>query len=240
MIFPNFFLNSGFFYILEDSTVLMTLFCEEVNYNLCPITSSKIILKIIEQLNHHTSNSDLFTNKQTKKFKNILRQQVIEVAFDYLMSSRKIKGSKINYSKLQTSEYILLNKTITDIEDKKIIFSIRNELLFPSFGEKKICKCETKLDTIHLYKCELLNPNKNITDIEDKKIIFSIRNELLFPSFEEKKICKCETKLDTIHLYKCELLNPNKNSIYFEAIFNGTLKEIRSIMLTIKQNLQKL
>ena len=135
-------------------------------------------------------NFDEIMKMQTKKFKNILRQQVIEVAFDYLMRSRKIKGSKINYSKLQTSEYILPNKPITDIEDKKIIFSIRNELLFPSFGEKKICKCETKLDTIHLYKCELLNPNKN--------------------------------------------------SIDFEAIFNGTLKEIKSIMLTIKQNLQKL
>ena len=135
-------------------------------------------------------NFDEIMKMQTKKFKNILRQQVIEVAFDYLMRSRKIKGSKINYSKLQTSEYILPNKPITDIEDKKIIFSIRNKLLFPSFGEKKICKCETKLDTIHLYKCELLNPNKN--------------------------------------------------SIDFEAIFNGTLKEIKSIMLTIKQNLQKL
>ena len=100
---------------------------------------------------------DEIMNMQTSKFKKLLKQQITEEAFNYLMINRKVKGSQIKYSKLQTGDYIMPNKIITCIEDKKLIFNIRNELLFPSFGEPKICKCKNKLNTLHLYECKILN-----------------------------------------------------------------------------------
>ena len=60
------------------------------------------------------------------------------------------------------------NQKIKCIEDSKIQFACRNEVLLTNFEEQKLCICNTNVDIIHLYNCEFINSN-NIT-VEFNKI----------------------------------------------------------------------
>ena len=61
-----------------------------------------------------------------RKFKNVLKCQIKDKAFSYLLNRRKTKGGQIQYNKFQTVEYLMPNQIIKSIKDKKFLFACRN------------------------------------------------------------------------------------------------------------------
>ena len=79
-----------------------------------------------------------------------------------MLKQRKQKGSKIKYSSLQISEYLLPNKYITSTEDQRLLFLLRNNMyrLTESYSSnKEICICKEIQDLAHIYECKHLNEN---------------------------------------------------------------------------------
>ena len=60
------------------------------------------------------------------KFKTILKNGIMNTAFQCLMSNIQNKGKEIQYKELTMSEYLLPNDFL-NIEDKKFIFSLRTK-----------------------------------------------------------------------------------------------------------------
>ena len=107
-----------------------------------------------------------FELKHTKKskLKQILNENISKKAFEYLQSKRGTKGNKIKYSKLEMSSYLLPNDYNLTIEDKRQMFSIKNNMIniFSNFPSKKLPKycragCEIIESNEHIYTCEKLN-----------------------------------------------------------------------------------
>ena len=102
---------------------------------------------------------------KTTKFKDIVRQKCKEIAFAYLMGKRSFKGSEIRYDGIETAEYLMPNNEL-NIEEKMIIFSIRNRMInIPSnfvSREKNNnkCICEEKENMEHIYECKHLNEKR--------------------------------------------------------------------------------
>ena len=101
----------------------------------------------------------------TNQFKDIIRKKCREIAFEYLMSKRKYKGSEINYNEIETAEYLMPNNQLNN-EEKLKIFSIRNRMVnIPANfisrdkNENK-CICKQREDMDHIYECLVLNEQK--------------------------------------------------------------------------------
>ena len=98
----------------------------------------------------------------TNVFKEMIRKKCIQLAFEYLMSKRKYKGSEIKYERIETAEYLMPSDHLKN-EERKRIFSIRNKMInipanFVSRGKNtNKCICTQTEDMEHIYKCIILN-----------------------------------------------------------------------------------
>ena len=113
-----------------------------------------------------------------KQFKNIIKSKIEIEAFSYLLQRVKSKGHQIQYTKFQTSEYLMPNQIIKSIEDKKFLFACRNEVLLTNFNEQKLCICNKQINLIHLYNCEIIY-SKTIT-VEFNKIYNGTLQEMKY------------------------------------------------------------
>ena len=96
-------------------------------------------------------------------FKKVLLEKINEHAFSYLMSKRKSKGAEINYKTIQMSDYLLPNTVIKDINDKQLLFSLKNDMYLCTSNKftKKLCLCGISDEKLyHLYTCTLYNDKK--------------------------------------------------------------------------------
>ena len=123
-----------------------------------------------------------------KQFNIILKESILEKAFEYLMAKRGSKGKEIHYSKLKMSEYLQPGYENISRNEQLSIFSIRNRMIeipanFPLRNIKEICQCGNEETMKHLYICEYLN-----NDYENEKPIF----EKIFEEniIEQKKVNK--------------------------------------------------
>ena len=63
-------------------------------------------------------------------FLKLIKNRIAENALLYLINKRGSKGKMINYKRLEMAEYLMPHNTKIGIEDKRILFSIRNTLFF--------------------------------------------------------------------------------------------------------------
>ena len=102
-------------------------------------------------------------------FKSVLKKKIKEESLIYLLQKRKIKGKEIEYTNLQISEYLLPNEYIQSIEDKQLLFSLKNKMISNiDYRQKDLCICNNEFDLAHIYECRLLNFSD--IEIEYKKI----------------------------------------------------------------------
>ena len=101
-----------------------------------------------------------------QRLKQILNIKIKLKSKEYLESKRGSKGREIIYPNLEMAHYLLPNDNGLTVENKKMLFSIRNRMLqipynFPGQYIQNNNKCKTgcgKLETMnHLYICEKLN-----------------------------------------------------------------------------------
>ena len=99
---------------------------------------------------------------KNKKYKEMIKLKCEELAFNYLISKRRVKGKEIIYKNIQMSQYLLPNSEL-DIRDQKKIFEIRNKMIDISenFSTKskieKKCVCGNLENMEHIYYCKYLN-----------------------------------------------------------------------------------
>ena len=124
------------------------------------------------------------------RYSELIRIKCNESALRYLLNKRGKKGSKIQYSELEMSEYLLPNEKF-DISEQKSVFAIRNKMTdIPSnfcSEEKNLskCTCKTTENMEHIYYCKLLNKDKPELQFEE---IFSKNLEkqrIVLSRFEE-------------------------------------------------------
>ena len=124
------------------------------------------------------------------RYSELIRIKCNESALRYLLNKRGKKGSEIQYSELEMSEYLLPNEKF-DISEQKSVFAIRNKMTdIPSnfcSEEKNLskCTCKTTENMEHIYYCKLLNKDKPELQFEE---IFSKNLEkqrIVLSRFEE-------------------------------------------------------
>ena len=126
------------------------------------------------------------------KFRKLIQNKCKEKALEYLMRKRGSKGKEIQYTDIETAEYLLPNNDL-NIEDQRMIFAIRNRMIdIPSnFISKERnnakCICSKIEEMKHIYECEYLNEKKpdiqyeaifNGTITEQKKVLKRFRNSI--------------------------------------------------------------
>lgn len=98
------------------------------------------------------------------EFKNLINQRINEKALSYLLKSRRKKGIQNIYKTLQMSDYLKPNDCITSVNDKRLLFAMKNEMYLckeNTFTQVK-CKCEKSVETLsHLYNCKLYNDKEH-------------------------------------------------------------------------------
>ena len=133
---------------------------------------------------------------ELSEFKNLLHTQLESQAHQYLCQMRRKKGRENDYLTIQMSDYLLPNPYITNVEDKRYIFALKNDMLLCRENNfiKKQCVCKKSEETLyHIYNCRYLNDgikdnttfskiyNGNLMDqrniMNNMKIILKTRNE---------------------------------------------------------------
>ena len=109
------------------------------------------------------------------KFTNILKKEMKKNAFKYLSKKRGQKGSEIEYSCLEMSEYLQPTNTELTVEQKCEVFAVRNRMInieynFPKKDKLTYCECGIKEDMQHIYNCELLSETKKNESLPYKSI----------------------------------------------------------------------
>ena len=80
------------------------------------------------------------------QFKQIVSKSIKERALEYLLERRRKKGSKIIYTSIQMSDYMLPNDYITNIDDIRTLFSLKNEMFLNKkqiVKNEPVCECGT-------------------------------------------------------------------------------------------------
>ena len=125
------------------------------------------------------------------RFKSLIIKQIKTESLKYLLHIRKTKGSQIEYKSLQMSDYLLPNIYITNIEDRQMLFGIRNDMFIYKEGffvnKSDKCLCGELENIKHIYSCEKLDNSEliypynriyNGTISEQKYIITRIKSNL--------------------------------------------------------------
>ena len=102
-----------------------------------------------------------------KRYSIILKKKITEIALNYLLDKRGSKGSEINYTSLEMSEFLLPFNNKLTISEKCELFAVRNRMIdipsnFSSNCEAK-CECGVIENMKHIYECKILNMNKKTT-----------------------------------------------------------------------------
>ena len=98
------------------------------------------------------------------QFKNILKQKINELAFQYLLEKRGKKGCEIEYLSLRMSDYLAPITALT-ISEKQEMFAIKNRMVqirynFPNNKKSETCLCGQEENMEHIYLCKILNKEK--------------------------------------------------------------------------------
>ena len=112
------------------------------------------------------------------KLKSILNTKILLKAKEYLYERRGSKGSEILYEYLEMSNYLAPNDSGLSIDDKKLMWSIRNRMVnipsnFPgkiniNMKNECITGCKKFENMEHIYNCLILN-KKSQHIMEDRK-----------------------------------------------------------------------
>ena len=105
-----------------------------------------------------------------QRSKNILKQQILKEAFEYLVRKKGTKGKEIEYKELKMAEYLLPNNIVLSIENQRIIFAIRNMMVnIPAnfSSQQKAtgvvkCICGQIENMKHIYSCNYLNSDSEV------------------------------------------------------------------------------
>ena len=128
-------------------------------------------LKNLEYLNINLTLEEIKTMK-INQFRKMLKKTINEKAFQYLLEKRKKKGTKIKYTRLNMSEYLLPDEEKLSISDKQFIFSVRNNMtqIENNYNEKEMndkCVCGELKTMKHLYSCKGLIKENEETPYEE-------------------------------------------------------------------------
>ena len=97
---------------------------------------------------------------KAEKYRELIREKCIELAYQYLMKKRGKKGIEIKYQKIQMAQYLSPNN-IFEIKDQTKIFEMRNKMtnIPANFSGKseKSCICGEIESMNHIYVCKKLN-----------------------------------------------------------------------------------
>ena len=96
------------------------------------------------------------------KFIGKIKLQIQQHALKYLLEQRKIKGKEIEYQKLEMADYLTPLNRKMNIENNRMMFSVRNRMvdIKSNFKEGKMeikCLCGQKEIMEHIWNCELVN-----------------------------------------------------------------------------------
>ena len=121
-------------------------------------------VKDLHQLGIDLSTEEI-RNMKRKQFKNMLKEKINELAFNYLIEKRGKKGSEIKFLSLRMSDYLLPSTSGLTISEKQEMFSIKNRMVqisynFPQNKNIDKCVCGEEETMEHIYSCKLLNKEK--------------------------------------------------------------------------------
>ena len=93
------------------------------------------------------------------KFKNILKERIEKIAFEYLMNKRASKGKEIEYVGLEMPAYLEPNEISLSIDDQRYVYAMRNKMVdIPSnCGSISVCVCGGSENMLHIFNCKYLN-----------------------------------------------------------------------------------
>ena len=130
-------------------------------------------------------------------------------ALEYLNKKRGSKGQEIEFKNLEMSEYLMPFNSRLNIEDKRTIFEIRNNMIriqcnFGNKEEKCICGKSENMD--HIYSCNNLNQNK--PEISYNKIYNGNLKSLIEVYERFKQNFEIRNQIKTRNNYPCDLRDP--------------------------------
>ena len=97
-----------------------------------------------------------------KEFKNLIKSRIITNASEYLKNTCGSKGTEIEYTIIEMSDYLSPFDTKQNIEEKRKMFEIRNRMtrIGNNYGKKEEkCICGAIETMAHIYLCKSLNQN---------------------------------------------------------------------------------
>ena len=138
-----------------------------------------------------------------KRYSVILKEKITEIALNYLLDKRGSKGSEINYTCLEMSEFLLPFNNKLTISEKCELFAVRNRMIdipsnFSSNCEAK-CECGAIENMKHIYECKILNMNKKIGISYENVYSGNLQQQIeVYRRFKENLIKRKQFKDETI------------------------------------------
>ena len=126
------------------------------------------------------------------KFKENIKSQIRKNALKYLLKKRKSKGKEIEYINLEMAEYLTPLNRKMNIENKRMMFSVRNRMIniksnFKQGKTEHRCICGHTETMDHIWICEKVNNEKiqkeNYSQIFNGNLTQQIG---IFEKFKEK------------------------------------------------------
>ena len=120
----------------------------------------------LKQLKINLSTEEI-RNMKRNAFKNILKKQINELAFGYLIEKRGKKGSEVNHVSLRMADYLAPNNSGLSILEKQEMFAVINRMVpisynFHQNNKIDICPCGQEETMEHIYICKILNNEEQI------------------------------------------------------------------------------
>ena len=183
----------------------------------------------------------------------ILQQKENSLMFRFFEAQRKYptKGDWVS-GVCEILKICDINLTFSDIKQMKesIFESLVNRQIKKSafiYLKSQIKSKGKEIDFgVYLALQDYLQPNQILT-LSEQKLLLSFRvrsNPLQYntPGTGEIELCECKEVLKNEHLYLCELLSEQgcDNKPPYDAIFNGTLKQQKTIINILIRNLKNI
>ena len=169
------------------------------------------VMKDLSELGFSESLEEIKTMSRFK-FNKSIKNKIKENALEYLLSKRGSKGSEIEYSVLEMSEYLLPYNDKLTISAKQGLFAVLNRMvdISDNYGKHGHCICNEKEDMSHIYSCLYLNEDHQI--LPYKKIYNGKLSEQveIFSRFEKnmKKRNELRIKRNEENHLPCDRIDP--------------------------------
>ena len=169
------------------------------------------VMKDLSELGFSESLEEIKTMSRFK-FNKSIKNKIKENALEYLLSKRGSKGSEIEYSALEMSEYLLPYNDKLTISEKQGLFAVLNRMvdISDNYGKHGHCICNEKEDMSHIYSCLYLNEDHQI--LPYKKIYNGKLSEQIeiFSRFEKnmKKRNELRIKRNEENHLPCDRIDP--------------------------------